>query len=121
MANALRIFKELDVKRKAYLKPGHSVSKHIVYIANSPAYEMPVQDVPEYIGQSVDDVIKKIADQKINFSVISPRKIPQVCMYVVYKSLKKRSTELIYICFHEFFVFSLNFKTLDFILVDSNV
>ena len=39
---------------------------------------MPVQDVPEYIGQSVDDVIKKIADQKINFSVISPRKIPQV-------------------------------------------
>ena len=88
MANALRIFKELDVKRKAYLKPGHLVSKHIVYIANSPAYEMPVQDVPEYIGQSVDDVIKKIADQKINFSVISPRKIPQVI-------LKKKSLEFL--------------------------
>ena len=105
MANALRVFKQLDEKRKAYLKPGHLVSKHIVYIANPPAYEMPVQDVPEYIGQSVDDVIKKIADQKINFSVISPRKIPQVI-------LKKKSLEVL-LTVTLYFIF--------LILVDSHV
>ena len=78
LANALRIFKNLDVKRASYLKPGHPVSKHIVYIANSVPYDMPVQDVFEYIGQGVNDLIKKIGDMKIFFSVIAPSKIPQV-------------------------------------------
>ena len=70
LADALRIFNQLDKRRDAYLKPGHPVSKFIVYIANSAPFEMPVQDVVDYIGQSIEDLIKKISEKKIFFNVI---------------------------------------------------
>ena len=78
LANALQIFDDLERKRKDYLKDNHNVSQYIIYVGNSQAYEMPVQDVPKYIGQSVDDIIKKMTEKSIYFSVISPRKIPQL-------------------------------------------
>ena len=60
------------------MKPNHSISRYVIYVANSPAYEMPVSDVQDYLGLSVDDVIKKLTDRNIYMSVISPRKIPQL-------------------------------------------
>ena len=78
LAQALNVFDYLDKKRADYLKPNHAISRYVVYVANSPAYEMPVQDVQDYLGLSVDDVIKKLTDRNIYMSVISPRKIPQL-------------------------------------------
>ena len=78
LAQALNVFDYLDKKRSNYLKPNHAISRYVIYVANSPAYEMPVSDVQDYLGLSVDDVIKKLTDRNIYMSVISPRKIPQL-------------------------------------------
>ena len=78
LAQALSVFDYLNEKRSNYLKPNHNISRYVIYIGNSATHEMPVQDVPDYMGLHVDDIIKKITDKNIFLSVISPRKIPQL-------------------------------------------
>ena len=75
LANALHIFDELQKKRQNYLKENHQVSQYVIFVSNSPAYDMPVQDIPTYMGKSVDDIIKLYTERKVYFSVIAPRKI----------------------------------------------
>ena len=78
LANALHVFDELQSKRQNYLKAGHPISQYVILVANSPAYDMPVQDIPTYMGKHVDEILKKFTERKIFFSVIAPRKIPQL-------------------------------------------
>ena len=81
LANALHIFDELKKKRQNYLKDGHQVSQYVIFVSNSPAYDMPVQDIPTYMGKSVDDIIKLYTERKVYFSVIAPRKILFLQLY----------------------------------------
>ena len=46
LANALEIFDDLKTKRQQYLQKEHNVTQYVVYVANSLAYDMPVQDIP---------------------------------------------------------------------------
>ena len=82
VAQALWIFDDLQKKRKNYLKEGHNISQYVIFVGNSQSYDMPCQDIPNYMGQNIDDVIKKCQEKSVHFSVISPRKIPQLIRLV---------------------------------------
>ncbi len=67
-------------KRKRYFKEkSFDLAQHIVYIANTPCQEtMSVIDVPGYLDQSLDHLLDIIKERRIHFSIMAPRKLPQL-------------------------------------------
>ncbi len=67
-------------KRKAYFKEkSFDLAQHIIYIANTPSNEnMPVMDVPGYMDNSLGELLDIIKERRIHFSIMAPRKLPQL-------------------------------------------
>ena len=76
LAMALNIFDKLEAKRKKVQDTPMDTSRFIIYIANSPPYELPVEFVPKYVGMKLDEILKKLVESKVKMSIFSPRKIP---------------------------------------------
>ena len=76
LAMALNIFDKLESKRAKVQELPIEPSRFVIYVANSPPYELPVEYVPKYIGWKIEDVLKKFVESKIKMSIFSPRKIP---------------------------------------------
>jgi mediator of RNA polymerase II transcription subunit 25 len=76
LAMALNIFDKLDSKREKVQELPIESSRFVIYVANSPPYELPVEYVPKYIGWKMEDLLKKFVESKIKMSMLSPRKIP---------------------------------------------
>ena len=78
LAMALDVLDSLEELREKDKQVVKEHSKHVIYVANSPAYDMPVQRVKKYADCTLEELLEKIASQQINFSVIAPRKIPNL-------------------------------------------
>ena len=76
LAMALNIFDKLESKREKEQDIKIETSRFIIYVANSPPYELPVEFVPKYVGLKMDEILKKLVESKIKMSIFSPRKIP---------------------------------------------
>ena len=76
LAMALNIFDKLESKRQKVQELPMEPSRFVIYVANSPPYELPVEYVPKYNGWKIEDVLKKFVESKIKMSIFSPRKIP---------------------------------------------
>lgn len=76
LAMALNIFDKLESKREKVQDTPMETSRFIIYIANSPPYELPVEFVPKYVGLKMDEILKKLVESKVKMSIFSPRKIP---------------------------------------------
>jgi len=72
LASALQILQELELKRGGDI----ATAKHILYVANSSIYDMPVLDNIPYHGRNLDDLTMEIREKNIFVSVVAPRKIP---------------------------------------------
>ena len=51
------------------------VSKHLVFIANHPPYDLPVMRPCPYTGWNLDKILDNIAKRSINLSIICPRSL----------------------------------------------
>ena len=58
LAMALNIFDKLEAKRKKVQDTPMDTSRFIIYIANSPPYELPVEFVPKYVGLKMDEILQ---------------------------------------------------------------
>ena len=76
LAMALTVFDKLESKREKVQEVPLETSRFVIYVANSPPYELPVEYVPKYVGLKMEDILKKFVDSKIKMSIICPRKIP---------------------------------------------
>ena len=76
LAMALNVFDRLDSKREKAQDVQIEKSRFIIYVANSPPYELPVEFVPKYVGLKMDEILKKTVETKVKMSIFSPRKIP---------------------------------------------
>ena len=76
LAMALNVFDKLKSKREKVQEVPSETSRFVIYIANSPPYELPVEHVPKYVGWKVEDVLKKYVEIQIKLSIFCPRKIP---------------------------------------------
>ena len=76
LAMALNVFDRLNSKREKAQDVQIETSRFIIYVANSPPYELPIEFVPKYVGLKMDDVLKKMVESKVKMSIFSPRKIP---------------------------------------------
>ncbi|XP_023012280.2 mediator of RNA polymerase II transcription subunit 25 isoform X2 [Leptinotarsa decemlineata] len=85
LATALHCFEDLQQKRDAT----SSVQKHCVLVCNSPPYSLPVLESHVYSGKSAEQLATILQEKNINFSVVSPRKIPQL-----YKLFEKAGGDL---------------------------
>jgi len=72
LACALKVLKYVRTCRDE----GFKTTKHIIYIANSPIYDMPVMQCTAYVNKSIDYLCQEIKEQGIQLSVFAPRKIP---------------------------------------------
>ena len=51
--------------------------QHIILIADTDDYGVPVQESWDYRGKTLDDLADLIKDRGIHFSVMCPRKLPK--------------------------------------------
>ncbi|XP_055384563.1 mediator of RNA polymerase II transcription subunit 25 [Condylostylus longicornis] len=73
LATALCCFDDLKILRH----PNDiNLQKHCILICNSTPYSMPVLECYQHEGKSVEQLATMFYEKKINFSIISPRKIP---------------------------------------------
>lgn len=73
LATALVCFQDLEKMRG---DSEFTTQKHCILISNSPPYSMPVMECYEYEGKNVEQLAAVFNENKINLSIISPRKIP---------------------------------------------
>ncbi|CAH1159965.1 unnamed protein product [Phaedon cochleariae] len=85
LATALNCFEELQQKRDA----SANVQKHCILICNSPPYSLPVLESHLYSGKTAEQLATILQEKNINFSVVSPRKIP-----TLYKLFEKAGGDL---------------------------
>ena len=76
LAMALNVFDRLNSKREKAQDVQIETSRFIIYVANSPPYELPVEFVSKYVGLKMDEILKKVVESKVKMSIFSPRKIP---------------------------------------------
>ena len=74
LALALQVHEDLRQQQLKWAR--QDPEKHIIFMSNTAPYEVPVMDVPSYMGQTMEDLLGKIKERKINFSVVCPRKLP---------------------------------------------
>ena len=72
MATTLQCFKDLSVLRD----PGLISQKFCILICNSPPYNLPVMDLPNFKGLSLEQLAALVNENSIQLSIISPRRIP---------------------------------------------
>uniref|UniRef100_A0A1B0C941 Mediator of RNA polymerase II transcription subunit 25 n=1 Tax=Lutzomyia longipalpis TaxID=7200 RepID=A0A1B0C941_LUTLO len=85
MATALVCFDDLEERRDQ----GTPTQKHCILICNSVPYSMPVQECYMYENKTVDQLATIFQEKEINFSILSPRKIP-----VLFKLFEKSGGDL---------------------------
>lgn len=79
LGTALQVFDDFQALRE----PGAVVQKHCILVSNSPPYRLPSLESPMYAGHSVDQLAAIMAERQVNFSILSPRKIP--ALYKLYE------------------------------------
>ena len=72
LAAALEIFQGLEAKRPKDL----ATTKHVVYMCNSPCYDMPVIENTMFHGKSMEELCGLLVEQQVHLSIITPRKLP---------------------------------------------
>lgn len=85
MATTLVCFDDLEERRDQ----GTLTQKHCILICNSVPYSMPVQECYMYENKTVDQLASIFQEKEINFSILSPRKIP-----VLFKLFEKSGGDL---------------------------
>ena len=71
-ATGLQLFDDLNNIRE----PSITTEKHCILICNSPPYSVTSQETPRYTGHTAEKLASMMFEGGINFSVISPRKMP---------------------------------------------
>ncbi|KAH7969474.1 hypothetical protein HPB52_018412 [Rhipicephalus sanguineus] len=79
LGTALQVFDDFQGLRE----PGAVVQKHCILVCNSPPYRLPTLESPVYAGHSVEQLASIMAERQVNFSILSPRKIP--ALYKLYE------------------------------------
>ncbi|EEC17383.1 med25 protein, putative [Ixodes scapularis] len=79
LGTALQVFDDFQALRE----PSVVVQKHCVLVCNSPPYRLPSLESPVYAGHTVDQLAGIMAERQVNFSILSPRKIP--ALYKLYE------------------------------------
>ncbi|KAK8767991.1 hypothetical protein V5799_005228, partial [Amblyomma americanum] len=79
LGTALQVFDDFQALRES----GTAVQKHCILVCNSPPYRLPTLESPVYIGHSVEQLAAIMAERQVNFSILSPRKIP--ALYKLYE------------------------------------
>jgi mediator of RNA polymerase II transcription subunit 25 len=72
LSTALQVFDDIDALREPHLTP----QKHCVLVCNSAPYQLPSDESSNYSRLTCDEMLQQFVEKEINFSVISPRKIP---------------------------------------------
>lgn len=72
LATSLHCFKDLAVLRD----PGLISQKYCILICNSPPYNIPVMDVPNFRGLYLEQLAEMVKEGQIQLSLISPRRTP---------------------------------------------
>lgn len=72
LATTLQCFKDLTILRD----PGLTPQKFCVLVCNSAPYNLPVMDIPNFKGLTLDQLAVLVNENNIQLSVISPRRIP---------------------------------------------
>jgi len=72
LATSLHCFKDLKVLRD----PGLTSQKYCILICNSPPYNIPVMDVPNFQGLYLEQLAEMVKEGQIQLSLISPRRTP---------------------------------------------
>lgn len=73
IASALQAFEDVKKMRR---NPDLAVTQHLVFISNSPTYDIPVLENYKYNGMVLDQLANIVQENNISLSVISQRKIP---------------------------------------------
>ena len=60
LAMAMNIFDKLESKREKEQDIKIETSRFIIYVTNSPPYELPVEFVPKYVGLKMDEILNKL-------------------------------------------------------------
>ena len=76
LATALQVFEDLAVFKGNGNKDN---SKHCILICNSPPYHLPVLETMNFQGQTLEQLAMTMQERSISLTVMSPRKIPQLC------------------------------------------
>ena len=72
LATMLQGFNDLSRLRD----PGLTSQKYCILICNSPPYNIPVMDVPNFQGIQLEQLALAVKENNIQLSIISPRRIP---------------------------------------------
>nr|XP_034991687.1 mediator of RNA polymerase II transcription subunit 25 isoform X3 [Zootoca vivipara] len=72
LSTALQLFDDFK-KMREQIGPTHKVC---ILICNSPPYLLPAVESTTYSGYTTENLVQKIGDRGIHFSIISPRKLP---------------------------------------------
>ena len=72
IAAALEVFSDLEEERPK----GLVTTKHILYVCNSPCYDMPIIENVSYNGKTLDELAAIVVERKVNVSFFTPRKLP---------------------------------------------
>ena len=72
IAAALEVFSDLEEERPK----GLVTTKHILYVCNSPCYDMPIIENVSYMGKTLDELAAIVVERKVNVSFFTPRKLP---------------------------------------------
>ncbi|KAL3184521.1 hypothetical protein MRX96_031809 [Rhipicephalus microplus] len=81
--NVAKLLSWFDRVSFALREPGSVVQKHCILVCNSPPYRLPTLESPMYAGHSVEQLATIMAERQVNFSILSPRKIP--ALYKLYE------------------------------------
>ena len=72
IAAALEVFSDLEEERPK----GLVTTKHILYVCNSPCYDMPIIENVSFNGKTLDGLAAIVVERKVNVSFFTPRKLP---------------------------------------------
>ncbi|XP_042330452.1 mediator of RNA polymerase II transcription subunit 25 isoform X6 [Sceloporus undulatus] len=72
LSTALQLFDDFK-KMREQIGPTHKVC---ILICNSPPYLLPAVESTTYSGYTTENLVQKIGERGIHFSIISPRKLP---------------------------------------------
>ncbi|ELU05747.1 hypothetical protein CAPTEDRAFT_200045 [Capitella teleta] len=85
LSTALQVFDDVNQLRE----PNVNAQKHCVLISNSTPVQVPCQENIKFAGLLPDQLLTNLAEIGVNFSIISPRKIP-----LLFKLFEKASGDL---------------------------
>jgi len=80
LAASMKAFEKLSKLRDA----DFVCSKHILYLANTPMYDIPVMECSMFAGKTIDNLCSELKERKVSVSVFCPRKIP--FLYKLYEN-----------------------------------